>query len=146
MGGGGDEKLVYESGDVSAYKWLKDGRSIVFINLNGKTFYQVSLAGERKPVTLLTSEFNKDMPRVSPDERWVAYNSLESGRWEVYVATFPAFTEKRQVSGSGGCQPFWRNDGKELFYLTLDGKLMAVEVTGGAGSRPHCQRFCFKLP
>jgi Tol biopolymer transport system component len=144
MVGGGDEKLVYESGDVYAYKWLKDGKSILFINLNGKTFYQLSLAGERKPVTLLTSEFNKDMPRVSPDERWVAYNSLESGRWEVYVATFPAFAEKRQVSGSGGCQPFWRNDGKELFYLTLDGKLMAVEVTGGTRLETALPRVLFQ--
>ena len=76
---------------------------------------------------LLTSEFDKDNPRVSPDGHWVAYNSIESGRWEVYVAAFPTFADKRQVSVNGGCQPLWRKDGKELFYLTLEGKLMAVD-------------------
>jgi Tol biopolymer transport system component/tRNA A-37 threonylcarbamoyl transferase component Bud32 len=147
MVGGGDEKLVYGSDDgVSAYKWLKDGRSILFINGRGKTFYQLSLTGEGKPVTLLTSEFDKDMPRVSPDERWVAYDSLESGRWEVYVATFPAFTEKRQVSAGGGCQPLWRNDGKEIFYLSLDGKLMATDVTGGAALRTLLPHALFQTP
>jgi Tol biopolymer transport system component len=147
MVGGGDEQLVYGSGDgVSAYKWLKDGRSILFINGRGKTFYLMSLVGEGKPVTLLTSEFDKDMPRVSPDERWVAYNSLESGRWEVYLATFPAFSEKRQASAGGGCQPLWRSDGKELFYLSLDGKLMATDVTGGAALQTLLPHVLFQTP
>jgi hypothetical protein len=53
---------------------------------------------------------------------------MESGRWEVYVASFPSFTEKRQVSSNGGCQPLWRKDGNELYYLTLDGGLVAVDV------------------
>ena len=86
------------------------------------------------------------MPRISPDERWVAYSSFESGRWEVYVATFPAFTEKRQVSGSGGSQPFWRNDGKELFYLTLDGKLMAAEVTSRSTLQTALPKVLFQTP
>ena len=58
----------------------------------------------------------------------VAYSSAESGCPEVYVATFPEFLQRQQVSSSGGCQPFWRNDGKELFFLSLDGKLMAAET------------------
>jgi len=58
----------------------------------------------------------------------VAYNADESGRWEVYVAAFPAFTERRQVSNAGGVQPYWRKDGKELFYLSLDGSLMSVAM------------------
>jgi len=144
--GGGAEELLYQSDEPKyAYEWLKDG-SIFFINANGKTFYQLPATGERKPVALLTSEFDKDEPRISPDERWVAYNSLESGRWEVYVAAFPSFAGKRQVSLSGGCQPLWRKDGKELFYLTLDGKLMAAEVKGGETLQTGAPQVLFQTP
>ncbi len=144
--GGGDEKLVYTSVEgLYPYNWFKDGRSILLVTI-GKTFYQLPLAGEQKPLTLLTSEFVKASPRVSPDEHWVAYSSLESGRWEVYIATFPAFTEKRQVSVSGGCQPFWRKDGKELFYLTFSGKLMATDVKGGATLQTGVPRVLFQTP
>ena len=66
------------------------------------------------------------------DGRLIAYNSDESGRWEVYIATFPGFTEKRQVSLAGGMQPRWRRDGKELFYLAADGTMMAAEVSVNA--------------
>jgi Tol biopolymer transport system component len=86
------------------------------------------LTGERRPQLLLQSEFDKDEPHVSPDGRWIAYNSYETGRWEVYVAAFPGFGDKRQVSRSGGGQALWRKDGRELFYLGLDGKLMAMDV------------------
>jgi hypothetical protein len=80
------------------------------------------------------------MAAVSKDGRWVAYESAESGRYEVYVAAYPAFTGKRQVSIAGGCQPLWRRDGRELFYLTLDGRLQAVDVREGVTldtSTPH---------
>jgi Tol biopolymer transport system component len=82
-------------------------------------------------VVLLQSQFEKDGLSVSSDSRWAAYSSLESGRWEVYLAAFPAFTEKRQISNNGGCQPVWRKDGKELFYLAMDGKVMVTEVKSG---------------
>ena len=59
---------------------------------------------------------------MSPDGRWVAYNSNESGTWEVYVARFPDFTSRRRVSIAGGVQPKWRGDGKELFYLAPDSR------------------------
>jgi len=145
--GGGEEELLFQSGEPKYPKyWLKDGRSILFINLNGKTLYQLPLAGDRKPVVLTRSEFNRDNFILSPDERWVAYNSNESGRWEVYVAAFPAFTEKRQVSSAGGCQPIWRKDAKELFYLALDGKLMATEVVSGATLETGIPQMLFQSP
>jgi hypothetical protein len=75
---------------------------------------------------------------VTRDERWVAYQSTESGRWEVYVATFPFFSNRRQVSASGGCQPLWRGDGKELFYLTLDGRFSSVAVNPQTGLPVAC--------
>ena len=73
-----------------------------------------------------------DQTHVSPDGRWVAYNSLESGSLEVYVAAFPSFPQKRQLSAGGGAQPQWRGDGKELYYLAPDRKLMDVDVRSGA--------------
>src|SRR5262249_24938790 len=108
-------------------QWLRDN-SILFTNQDGKTFYRVPIEGEHKPSVLFQTEFEKDQPAVSPDGRWIAYNSMESGRWEVYVAAFPAFTERRQISNAGGCQPMWRKDGKEIFYLNLEAKLMSVEL------------------
>ncbi len=129
---GGEEELLFQSGEPKyAYQWLKGGKAILFLNDAGKTFYQLPLVGERKPLVLLKSQFDKDGLSVSSDERWAAYSSLESGRWEVYVAAFPTFTEKRQISNKGGCQPAWRKDGKELFYLALDGKLMVAEAKAG---------------
>jgi len=131
--GGSDETLIFDSTeDMWSENWVADGKSIIIIDHAGKAFSQVPLSGDRKPVVLFQSEFYKDEPHVSPDQRWIAYNSTESGRWEVYVATFPGFTGKRQVSKDGGAQALWRRDGKELFYLSLDGKLMAVDVRAGA--------------
>jgi len=145
--GGGEEELLFESGEPKYPKyWLKDGKSILIINQNGRTLYQLPLTGERKPVVLTKSGFTRDNFLLSPDERWVAYNSNESGRWEVYAAAFPTFTEKRQVSSAGGCQPMWRKDGKELFYLTLDGKLMAAEVKSGTALQTGTPQMLFQSP
>ena len=81
--------------------------------------------------TLLENNFNKDEFRVSPDSRWIAYNTDESGRDEVYVASFPKFENRRQISNSGGAIPRWRGDMREMYYMRLDGTLMAVEVRNG---------------
>jgi hypothetical protein len=70
----------------------------------------------------------------SPDGNWIAYNSDESGRFEVYVESFPTHGGRRQISPAGGTGPRWRADGKELYYYSLDGRLMAVSVTGGDAS------------
>jgi hypothetical protein len=104
------------------------------------------LSGNRKPVALMKSEFAKDEPHVSPDGRWIAYNTTESGRWEVYVAAFPGFTAKRQVSNNGGAQALWRKDGKELFYLSPDGKLMAVDVKAGVTIETGPPKALFQTP
>ena len=95
---------------------------------------------------LLQTEFDKDDPRVSPDGRWIAYCSTESGQWEVYVAAFPTFTEKRQVSNAGGCQTVWRGDGKELFYLDLQGKITSVEVKGDVALQTGAPKALFQVP
>ena len=72
-----------------------------------------------------------DDSSFSPDGHWVAYSSNETGRMEIYVQSFPEAVQKSQVSTSGGRQPRWRHDGNELFYVAVDGKLMAVEVKLG---------------
>ena len=77
---------------------------------------------------------SKTSRRSATDGRWIAFNSDESGRWEVYVARFPAMTDQRQVSIAGGVQPRWRRDDKELFYLSLDGVVMAADISD-AGPR-----------
>jgi hypothetical protein len=87
------------------------------------------LAGERKASVFLSTPFNEVQGRFSPNGRWMAYASDESGRFEVYVRPFPAASGQTLISIAGGMQPEWRRDGKELFYISTDGKLTAVPVT-----------------
>ncbi len=90
------------------------------------------MIGEAKPFVYLQSEFVETHAQFSPDGRWVAYTSDESGRAEVYVQSFPATGGKWQISTAGGDQAQWRSDGKELFYVAPDRNIMAVTVTGGS--------------
>jgi len=89
------------------------------------------LDGSGSARALLDSQFNEYHPRFSPDSHWFAYVSDESGRSEVYVRTFPQLGDKWQVSTGGGAQPHWRHDGKELYFISPDRKLMAVDVKLG---------------
>jgi Tol biopolymer transport system component len=129
--GGGDEQIIFTSAEPRfAEVWAGDW-SFLFVSQDGKSFYRLPAGDAAVPESLLTTEYSKDEPRLSPDGRWVAYNADESGRWEVYIAAFPSFTDRRQVSNSGGVQGHWRKDGRELFYLSLDGTMMSVSVTPG---------------
>lgn len=129
--GGDAEQLVYSAAQLSyPAQWLKDG-SILFMGVGGNPFFLLPAGRGSKPQVLIRTDFVQDGPRVSPDGRWVAYNSNESGTHEVYIAAFPSFTERRQVSSGGGVQGQWRNDRRELFYLSLDGKMMSVPLTPG---------------
>jgi hypothetical protein len=97
----------------------------------GRAVYAVSMTGDRRATLLADTPYVEDQSQVSPDGRLIAFNSDESGRWEVYVARFPEFTDKRQVSSAGGMQPRWRRDGREMYYLALDGTVMAVPAAAG---------------
>jgi hypothetical protein len=102
-------------------------------SLGGKPkLWVLPLSGDRKPFPLLQTPFSESLGAFSPDGRWIAYVSDESGRPEVYVQTFPVSTSKWRVSTSGGTQPRWRRDGKEIFYLAPDSRLLAVTVTAGS--------------
>jgi dipeptidyl aminopeptidase/acylaminoacyl peptidase len=114
--------------------WSSDGRFLAYFRSDPQTkldLWVVPLSGDRKPLPLLHSEFNESQGQFSPDVRWMAYVSDESGTPQVYVQSFPMLTGKWQVSPDGGSQPRWRRDGKELFYLAPDRKLMAVTVKAG---------------
>jgi len=113
---------------VALDDWTADGRTLV-VRTFGKAVYAVSLTGDRRASLLADTPYVEDQSEVSADGRMIAFNSDESGRWEVYVARFPEFTDKRQVSSAGGMQPRWRRDGQELFYLAVDGTMMAVPMT-----------------
>ncbi len=117
---------------VAVDDWTRDGKYLI-VRTFGQAVYAVPLTGERTAQMLVDTPFVEDQSQVSPDGHWIAFNSDESGRWEVYVARFPEFTDKRQVSSAGGMQPRWRRDGAELFYLSLDGVIMAAGVDGGDG-------------
>jgi Tol biopolymer transport system component len=124
----GQEKLLAPfDKPLSVDQWTPDGRFIICRN-SGLQVYALPLAGNRTPRMLVNTPFIVDEVHVSPDGRWVAFNSQESGRWDVYVAAFPSFTSKRQISSSGGVQPQWRADGRELFYLAPDSSMMSVRV------------------
>jgi dipeptidyl aminopeptidase/acylaminoacyl peptidase len=85
-------------------------------------------SGDRKPVPFLKTQFNVYQGQVSPDSKWIAYTSNESGRNEIYVQSFPTGGGRWLVSSSGGSLARWRRDGKELFYRAPDGRLMVAPV------------------
>jgi len=109
--------------------WSRDGNYVAYAEFRGVwAIWMLPLFGERKPYPFLQSLFSQSMLRFSPDGKWVAYCSAETGRMEVYVVPFPGPGAKWQISTGGGVWPSWRRDGKEIFYLTPDNKLMAAEV------------------
>jgi serine/threonine protein kinase len=137
--GTGSEEPILES-DVSKYPtaWSADGRFITYNTTSPGQYatelWILPLFGERKPYPFLRGSFDVGQGRFSPDGRWLAYSSDESGRGEVYVTPFPRGGSKFQVSAAGGSIPRWRRDGKELFYLAADSELMAAEVDGSGSS------------
>ena len=96
-----------------------------------EALWLLPLTGEHKPVKYLDSRFNEKHGQFSPDGKWMAYTSDESGQTQVYVQPIPATGAKRQVSANGGSRPRWRRDGNELFYISTESKLMAVPAKLG---------------
>jgi len=136
-GAGGEEVLLDDNLEKYPVSWSPDGRFILYRNLGpttGNDLWVLPLSGNRKPIPLLTTEFNENFGQFSPDGRWVAYHSNESDRNEVYVAPFPGPGGKWQISTAGGTFARWRRDGAEIFYLATDNRLMAAAVNGRGGS------------
>jgi Tol biopolymer transport system component len=136
-GAGKDELLLKTVIAKYPDDWSLDGKFILYESVDPKTKFDLwvlPMFGDHKPTPYLQTESNETHARFSPDGRWVAYASDESGRSEVYVQSFPATGGKWQISSGGGDQPQWRRDGKELFFVAADGKLMAAEVNPGAST------------
>jgi Tol biopolymer transport system component len=132
--GVGKEELLLKS-DVMKYPtdWSRDGRFLLYTQNSPKTLNDIwvlSLA-DQKATPFLQTEYSERDGVFSPDGKWIAYTSDESGKEEVYVKAFPASQAYWQISKGGGSRSRWNRNGKELFYLAPDGKIMAVEVKNG---------------
>jgi len=140
--GVGDEELLFaDDTDKMPTDWSPDGRFVLFTRVDGQSgndLWILPLSGG-KPIPFVQTTFSEGGGRFSPDGRWVAYASNESSRSEIYVAPFPGPGGKWQISTSGGLEPFWRRDGREIYFLTGEGgntthRLMAVDVTASPAS------------
>jgi eukaryotic-like serine/threonine-protein kinase len=133
-GAGMEELLLATPNNEWPLSWAKDGRFLLYYQDGGKTqadLWALPMTGDdRKPILVANTPFDEFTGEFSPDGRWVAYDTNESGRFEIVVQPFPKPTGKWQVSTSGGIRPRWRSDGKELYFIAPDGKLMAVPVAG----------------
>ncbi|HSB10875.1 MAG TPA: hypothetical protein VLM38_15420, partial [Blastocatellia bacterium] len=109
----------------------RDGRFILYIPPGKQEVWVLPIDGTQPSFPLLQTEAYEGGAQLSPDGQWVAYVSDESTKFEVYVQRFPTGGGKRQISTGGGVGPHWRRDGKELFYYSTDGKLMALPVKSG---------------
>ncbi|MBI3694480.1 MAG: PD40 domain-containing protein, partial [Acidobacteria bacterium] len=149
-----DESLLESPQNKFPTSWSSDGGFLLFTQRGaGQGLWVLPLkagdassgSGARKPVPFLQTEFIETQGQFSPDGHWVAYASNESGRYEVYVRPFSDAaagapsgpTGKWKVSLAGGEMPRWRRDGKELYYLSLERKLMGAAVKAASGPRPQ---------
>ncbi|HEU4386297.1 MAG TPA: protein kinase [Blastocatellia bacterium] len=137
-----EEQLIYSSPEnKNVCDVSPDGRLLIY-NTNPTSsndtakndLWLLPLEGEQTPRPFLKTQFNEDQAAISPDGKRVAYRSDESGRDEIYVATFPQLINKWQVSVDGGAEPRWRRDGNELFFTDAGRKLMAAQVKSGTGA------------
>lgn len=132
---GSPELLLKSETGKEASAWSRDGKFLLFTDIKSDTssdIWVLPFESGSKPYALVASEFEEGLGQFSPDGRWFAYVSNESGRTEVYVQSFPVSGGKWLISSGGGSQPRWRGDGKELFYIAPDKKLMSVTVNAGS--------------
>ncbi len=132
---GGSEDVLLEGGlGKFPSDWSPNGRFILYIAggaaIARSDLLVLPLFGDKKPFPFLETSFTETRGRFSPDGRWIAYASDESGQFEIYVARFPEPGERRRVSTAGGVWPRWRRDGREIVYLAPDNTLTAATVNG----------------
>ncbi len=147
-GAGDATPLLVADVDSVPLSFAPDGHSLVYLTydpVKGEHAWLLSLAQDAKPAALLPNEKVLN-PTISPDGHWIAYQSDDSGRPEVYVTSFPTPSGKTQASTSGGLQPRWRRDGKELFFVNQGDKLTAVDVIPGARVQFGMPHELFPLP
>jgi Tol biopolymer transport system component/predicted Ser/Thr protein kinase len=149
--GSGEERLLVESGEPKrGYDWSLDGRHLLFESEGPKTMpdlWALPMSPQGAPVGVLKAEFSERMPRLSPDGRWLAYVSYESGTADVYVRPFSPGTsggEKWLVSNGLSVHPRWSPDGKQLYYIKLGGQVTAVDIDTRSGFRAGAPRVVFR--
>jgi Tol biopolymer transport system component len=145
-GSGPDEPLLPGT-TANSEQWSRDGRFIVYRGTDPQTKQDIWVLPvddhaqpEGKPMAFLHSDFNELQGQLSPDSRWMAYTSDESGQREVYVRPFSAAQGLWRISTAGGDQPRWRGDTRELFFAGADGKMMAVAVNAAPSSNGSAKR------
>ena len=145
----GADQLVFKSADNKCpMSWSSDGRFLLFEDVAPTTksdLWVLPVAGDRKPVPFAQTSFFEGIAQFSPDGAWVAYNSNESGRMEVYVRSFSDPAVRIQVSSGGGLRPRWRGDGKELFYFS-GGKILSVDIQTAAAPQAGNPKELFRPP
>jgi len=154
--GAGEEQVLLASGSAKVPNdWSPDGRFLLYATVTPKADSDLMVLPLNKdgfiagsPSPFLATPFNESHGRFSPDGRWLAYTSDESGRSEVYVRPFPASSAggKWQVSTDGGYQPLWRRDGRELLYFSPDSKLTSVEVSTSPAFKAATPKTLFAAP
>ncbi len=136
--GAGSPELILKSPlDKAPLDWSRDGKYLLYQVEDPVTksdLWILPLSGDRTPFPYLHSKFFETDARFSPDGQWVAYACDESGKYEVYIQHFPLSGGKWQISTNGGAAPEWRRDGKEIFYLSAERKLMAVDIQASGSS------------
>jgi len=134
-GGAGEERLVLRDAGVPL-STSPDGRFLLYMRNEPNTgvdLWALPLTGDdRKPIPVAQTTADERAGEFSPDGRWIAYESNESGRFQIHVRPFPTSGGTWEVSTTGGTQPRWRHDGKELYYVAPDARLMAVSLTATA--------------
>jgi hypothetical protein len=129
---GGDDRLLLETPEFKyAQSWSRDGRFLLYSELStvsGLDIWALPLDGIHRPFAVAQSPAAEDLGQFSPDGRWVAYQSNESGRFEIYVQSFPVPSTRIKVSIGGGVQPRWSHDGRELFYVAPNGQMTSVPI------------------
>jgi eukaryotic-like serine/threonine-protein kinase len=133
LDGSGKEELLLATPEAKVPSdWSHDGRILLygtsFGAKTGNDIWALPLTGDRKPFPVVQTAFEDAHPQFSPDSRWIAYQSNETGQFEIYLQPFPGPGERQRISTAGGAQVRWRRDGRELFYVALDGRLMAVSI------------------
>jgi len=152
-GSGVETSLLADKANMVPLSWSADGRLLLYTVAASKEgappqpdLWVLPSGGDKKPFPFLTTPFNEVPARFSPDGRWVAYVSNESGQNQVYVVPFPGPGGKWQISTQGGASPVWRPDGKEIFYMADDARLMAAAVSFTAsGMEIGSERPLFQL-
>ena len=147
---GGDTELLLASPNwKTPGSWMPDGRALLYSEQDPETNVDLkllSLGDKQEQRVVLATPFKEDFPEVSPDGRWVAYVSEETGRLEVDVRPVSGAIGQWQLSTAGGTQPRWRSDGRELYFVAPDGFLMAVGFEMQPAFHPSTPRKLFQLP